>query len=229
MAIAGALAISLQTDAQAQVFPAEINLSDLDGSNGFVLNGEAAIDLSGGSVSAAGDINGDGIDDLIIGARYADPNSNGSAGRSYVVFGRASVDLAVSKGNAVEFVATNQPTMSFIDVSNAGGTAVDAAAFSDTLPATLDAGTATWTCSGSGGALCPTASGSGNINQNIDLPAGGMLSYELTATVLATEGMTVTNTATVALPAGLNDINPADNSASDSDPVAMFADGFEDS
>lgn len=95
-------------------------------------------------------------------------------------------------------------------------------------PAPFDAGLASWTCSGSGGAVCANTSGSGNISETITLPAGGMLSYELTATVLAAEGMTVTNTASVTLPTGLTDINPADNSASDSDPVGQFADGFED-
>ena len=43
---------------------------------------------SGYSVSSAGDINGDGYDDLIIGAIYADPNGT-SSGSSYVVFGTA--------------------------------------------------------------------------------------------------------------------------------------------
>tara|TARA_R110002072_G_scaffold42064_12_gene118108 strand:+ start:52622 stop:52999 length:378 start_codon:yes stop_codon:yes gene_type:complete len=38
-----------------------------------------------------GDVNGDGIDDLIIGAAYADPNGNDFAGTSYVVFGGAGV------------------------------------------------------------------------------------------------------------------------------------------
>ena len=45
-----------------------LNLSTLDGSNGFKLSGVAADDHSGRSVSAAGDVNGDGFDDLIIGA-----------------------------------------------------------------------------------------------------------------------------------------------------------------
>ncbi|MBE9101836.1 hypothetical protein [Vacuolonema iberomarrocanum] len=71
-----------------QGFAAILNLADLDGRNGFVLNGIDAEDFSGGSVSGAGDINGDGIDDLIIGARFADPNGNSLAGESYVVFGR---------------------------------------------------------------------------------------------------------------------------------------------
>ena len=68
-------------------FSSTLNLSRLNGSNGFRINGVAAGDLSGASVSSAGDINGDGFDDLIIGALYADPNGNRS-GSSYVVFGR---------------------------------------------------------------------------------------------------------------------------------------------
>jgi hypothetical protein len=39
-------------------------------------------------VSVAGDVNGDGFDDLIIGALGADPNGSNS-GASYVVFGKA--------------------------------------------------------------------------------------------------------------------------------------------
>jgi Ca2+-binding RTX toxin-like protein len=72
--------------ATAGDFLANLNLSDLDGSNGFQISGEVTLDQSGSSVASAGDINGDGIDDLIIGARYADPNG-ASSGASYVVFG----------------------------------------------------------------------------------------------------------------------------------------------
>ena len=71
-----------------------VELSDIADNAGFVLNGAGRFDSSGYSVSGAGDINGDGLDDLIIGAYYADPNGNDS-GASYVVFGK-------SDGNAVE-------------------------------------------------------------------------------------------------------------------------------
>ncbi len=67
-------------------FASSLQLSDLDGTRGFMLDGEV-FDRSGFSVSAAGDINGDGIDDLIVGAPGADPNGSNS-GRSYVVFGQ---------------------------------------------------------------------------------------------------------------------------------------------
>ena len=70
-------------------FSASFDVSSLDGTNGFALDGEAPSDYSGIAVSGAGDINGDGFDDLIIGATFADPNGN-SSGRSYVVFGTDS-------------------------------------------------------------------------------------------------------------------------------------------
>jgi hypothetical protein len=51
-----------------------INLADLDGSNGFRLDGVTEYDSSGSSVSDIGDINGDGFDDIVVGAPGADPN-----------------------------------------------------------------------------------------------------------------------------------------------------------
>ena len=63
-----------------------IRLSALDGVAGFRLRGEAAGDLSGSSV-AAGDVNGDGFSDLIVGAPNADPQGANS-GSTYVVFGK---------------------------------------------------------------------------------------------------------------------------------------------
>ena len=74
---------------KASGFDARIDLSALDGSNGFRLDGENRNDQSGVSVSSAGDINGDGYDDLITGAYRADP-SGSSSGSSYVIFGYAT-------------------------------------------------------------------------------------------------------------------------------------------
>ncbi|MEO8350864.1 MAG: integrin alpha, partial [Chthoniobacteraceae bacterium] len=75
---------------EARIAPAAVvQLSDLDGANGFDISGVAAGDKSGFSVSGAGDINGDGIDDVIIGAHRADTNGSDS-GASYVVFGSST-------------------------------------------------------------------------------------------------------------------------------------------
>ena len=68
-----------------QGFP-QIDLSSPD----FVIFGESAGDMLGNAVSSAGDVNGDGFDDIIIGAYGADPFNRGEAGRVYVVFGYAN-------------------------------------------------------------------------------------------------------------------------------------------
>ncbi|WP_426954136.1 beta strand repeat-containing protein [Muricoccus radiodurans] len=69
--------------------PGTLNLGSLTAAQGFRLDGAAANDRSGYSVSSAGDVNGDGYDDLLIGAYQADPNGSNS-GSSYVVYGGAT-------------------------------------------------------------------------------------------------------------------------------------------
>ncbi|AYQ56080.1 Integrins alpha chain [Bathymodiolus thermophilus thioautotrophic gill symbiont] len=103
-----------KTDATA------IDLSDIaSGTGGFVINGENIRDRSGFSVSSAGDVNGDGLDDLIIGAYLADPANNDNAGKSYVVFGKTNtraVNLAnISNGtgevaHAIDFQGDTNDT-----------------------------------------------------------------------------------------------------------------------
>ena len=76
---------------KAALFPSIFHLSSLNGSNGFRLDGVSAGDYSGLSVAGAGDVNGDGFDDVIVGANGADPLGQSVAGSSYVVFGKASL------------------------------------------------------------------------------------------------------------------------------------------
>jgi hypothetical protein len=67
---------------------AEVDIQDIIGnSGGFAINGVSQNDQSGRSVSSAGDVNGDGFADLLIGAPLDDPNSLESAGASFVFFG----------------------------------------------------------------------------------------------------------------------------------------------
>jgi hypothetical protein len=75
-------------------FPGELALSSLDGTNGFTLNGIDDEDYAGIAVSGAGDINGDGVDDLLINAAGVRPEIE--AGDTYVVFGRGPTPLSLS-------------------------------------------------------------------------------------------------------------------------------------
>ncbi|MCP4598068.1 Calx-beta domain-containing protein [Neptuniibacter sp.] len=110
-----------------------LELSDLDGSasltgpKGFVINGIDAPDYSGTSVSSAGDINGDGIDDILIGAEQADPDGNSSAGESYVIFGRVSSHVWDASLDLSSLDGTNGFVLNGIDQNDYSGTSVSSA------------------------------------------------------------------------------------------------------
>lgn len=64
------------------------DLSSLDGSNGLAICGVAAETFFGGGDLSMGDVNGDAIDDLVIGSDQADPGGLLDAGEYDVIYGR---------------------------------------------------------------------------------------------------------------------------------------------
>jgi Ca2+-binding RTX toxin-like protein len=100
---------------------ASLDLTSLGPSGGFVIRGATDGDAAGWSVSAAGDVNGDGFADVIVGAPLR--NDNGTfAGQAYVVFGKASgIGTVDGSGHAVIDLANLSPSSGFaIEGAGAG-------------------------------------------------------------------------------------------------------------
>lgn len=70
--------------------PKEINCASLNGSNGLqIFHGfNRAVNVARTNARTAGDLNGDGLDDLVIGVPYAGPSGITNAGKVYVIWGK---------------------------------------------------------------------------------------------------------------------------------------------
>jgi hypothetical protein len=79
---------------RTSAFPAAVDLQALDGANGFRIFGSLPGDRVGESLAGIGDLNGDGIDDIALGAQFADPNG-ASSGAVHVVFGSTAPRTSV--------------------------------------------------------------------------------------------------------------------------------------
>lgn len=107
-------------------FGSSYDVMSLDATNGFVIRGGNEADYSGVSVSKSGDVNGDGINDILIGAYYAEPSVGNANGVSYVVYGSSQGGVALfelstldgSNGFAINGVSPRDH--SGVNVSGAG-------------------------------------------------------------------------------------------------------------
>jgi hypothetical protein len=89
---------TIPTSLMALDYSMDANLSTADAS----FKGEGGQDTSGYSVAIAGDVNGDGFDDLLIGARMNNAGGGG-AGQVYLILGKASgwaMDAVLSSADA---------------------------------------------------------------------------------------------------------------------------------
>lgn len=106
-----------------------IDLGALSTSDGIMIKGRNAGDQSGRSVSSAGDVDGDGLDDVIIGARWADPDGVIWAGESYLLFGTTLTAEQTSDGviDLGNMAATDGIVIKGIDQQDYSGYSVSSA------------------------------------------------------------------------------------------------------
>lgn len=148
-----------------------------------------------------------------------------SAEVSVIPGGGSSADVQIVKSNGGAFVSGGTRVVYLITVSNPGPAAVAGARVQDTLePGFSDA---LWTCQASGGAVC-APSGTGNLDQLVDLPIAGQARFTLSAELAPLPEDPVFNLASVSVPAPLSDPVLANNVASDGPDVrGVFRNGFE--
>jgi hypothetical protein len=133
-------------------------------------------------------------------------------------------DLSVAIDDGTDFAVGGDPLLYVITVRNLGPDRVDGARVLETMLSNLV--DPSWVCTPSAGASC-AASGTGSIEDYVNLPSGATLVYELTATVLAIPEQPAYNYISLSPPAGVTDFNPANDEAVDIDITGIFADGFD--
>jgi len=81
--------------------------------------GEAANDVAGYSVSSAGDVNGDGYDDILIGAE-GNSDAGSYAGAAYLIYGSSTPLTSASLSTAVKFTGEAANNYAGTSISSAG-------------------------------------------------------------------------------------------------------------
>jgi hypothetical protein len=128
----------------------------------YTLNGAAASDYFGCSVSTAGDVDGDGKSDFIVGAFYADPGGLSAAGTAYVYSGATGTVLYTLNGAAAnDYFGISVSTAG--DVNGDGKSDFIVGAYGADPGGLLDAGTA-YVYSGATGAVLYPLNGAAAAN-----------------------------------------------------------------
>jgi uncharacterized repeat protein (TIGR01451 family) len=128
-----------------------------------------------------------------------------------------NADLSISKSDGVTTAQAGSTITYTIVATNNGAGLVTGAVVSDTLPMGLSS--MAWSCAASAGSLCAVPYGSGSFGIIVDLAPGGNVTFTVIAVISTGATGNLTNTATVAPPAGVLDSNTANNTASDTDTI----------
>ena len=116
--------------------------------------------------------------------------------------GTNSADFTINTSLMSPTVEPGGTVVYSITASNVGSSNAPSSTMADTFQAAITS--TSWTCPGVGRGTC-TASGSNNISDTVNLPAGGSVTYTVTANISAGATGILSNTATVTAPGGVTD------------------------
>lgn len=135
-------------------------------------------------------------------AGVIDPTGNNSASDTNTV--NLVADLQITKDDGATAYEVDGSTTYTIIVSNTGPSDVTGARVQDTFTMAVDS--INWTCTPSNiSAACENSSGSGDIDELVNLPALTSVTYLVTVDIAAGQTANLTNTATVTPPSGVTD------------------------
>lgn len=131
--------------------------------------------------------------------------------------GQGAADLVIAVDNGLPYLSPGQNFTYEITVNNYGPDPVAGAAVADVFPSELT--NVTWIADPTIGASSAFGAGTGAIADTVDIGVGERVVYRVSARVDVFATGTVVNTATVTIPAGMQELAPASNTATDSDPI----------
>ncbi|MEO8275263.1 MAG: Calx-beta domain-containing protein [Thermoanaerobaculia bacterium] len=129
-------------------------------------------------------------------------------------------NLGITKTDGTTIVVAGGTTTYTIVASNVGASNAPSSTVTDTFPAVLTCST---TCVTAGGASCTAGPFAGNINDSVNLPAGGSVTYTAVCSISGAATGSIVNTATVAAGGGVTDPVLGNNSATDTDTVGVVS------
>jgi uncharacterized repeat protein (TIGR01451 family) len=151
------------------------------------------------------------INSATVSSASTDPVPASNIGVALTTIATSVTDLAVTKAASVTRADAGSSFNWTIVVTNNGPSDAIGASVTDVLPAGV--GAATWTCTATAGSVCHDPSGSGSIVTTVDLRLAGSVTFVLTTTVAGSALGTLSNTVTVAPPAGFLDLDATNNTA----------------
>ncbi|NSL89936.1 DUF11 domain-containing protein [Chitinophaga sp. Mgbs1] len=125
-----------------------------------------------------------------------------------------SVEVQVTKTDDTDTYTPGTTTLYRVTIVNKGPSDLVGGTFKDPLPPGITV--ASWTAVSPDGSQ-PAISGNGPIDQQVNIPAGSRIIYSITINIPSDYKGNLVNTATVTVPSGYTNINPAGNTATDTD------------